>query len=95
MSDASEIREALVNSYTKVRKNPFAEKMRKYGYTTRVYTSSDEYTETYISPEEVVEMARQAIEKIDAIEADGWQDLTPTQIQVFKKYRESNRERCL
>ena len=94
-SDASEVREALANSYTGIRKNPFAEKMRKYGYTTRVYTSPEEYKETYISPEEVAETIKCAIEKIDAIEADGWHGFTPTQIQAYKKYREANKVNVL
>ena len=90
MSDTIEVGEAMINSYTKIRKNPYSERIRKHGYTTRVYTGG-EYTETHVSPEEIEETTRHAIESIDKMEADGWQGCTPVQIRAYIKYREANR----
>jgi len=77
--DYSDIPE--ITDFSSAKKNPFAEKIKKYGYTLRIH-----YT-----PEDVERMNRQAIEKIDGLEDMEWLGLDADEIAALKKYREGNR----
>ncbi|MCL2049716.1 MAG: hypothetical protein FWG87_13435 [Defluviitaleaceae bacterium] len=60
------------------RKNPFAEKINKHGYTIKIH----------YSPEDVANMTRQAVTSIDGLEDMAWLDLDSDEIAALKKYRE-------
>ena len=70
-----------ITDFSSARKNPYAEKIKKYGYTLRIH----------YSPEDVAHLNALAIEKIDGIEDMEWLDLDPSEIAALKKYREANR----
>ena len=77
--DYSDIPE--ITDFSNARKNPYAEKIKKNGYTLRIR----------YSPEDVANMTNQAIENIDSIEDMAWLDLDPDEIAALKKYRAANR----
>ena len=70
-----------ITDFSSARKNPYAEKIKKYGYTVRIH----------YSPEDVANMNACAIEKIDGLEDMEWLDLDPIEIAALKKYRETNK----
>jgi len=77
--DYSDIPE--ITDFSSARKNPYAEKIKKYGYTLRIH----------YSPDDVANMNTRAIEKIDGLEDMEWLDLDSDEIAALKKYRESNK----
>jgi len=70
-----------ITDFSSARKNPYAEKIKKNGYTIRIH----------YSPEDVANMNIRAIEKIDGLEDMEWADLDPHEIVALKKYRETNK----
>ena len=69
-----------ITDFSTARKNPFAEKIKKHGYTIQIH----------YSPEDVARMTRQSIKDINDIEDMAWLDLDADEIAAFKKYRKYN-----
>lgn len=69
-----------ITDFSNVRRNPYADKIKKHGYTIRIH----------YSPEDVANMNACAMEKIDGLEDMEWLDLDPYEIAALKKYREAN-----
>ena len=69
-----------ITDFSTARKNPFAEKINKHGYTIQVH-----YT-----PEDVANMTKQSIENINGIEDMAWLDLDADEIAALIKYRKAN-----
>ena len=82
MIDTSDIREMTKEDFAQGRKNPYAEKIKKYGYTIKIH----------YSPEYVSEMTKNNVTRINNMEDMEWLDLDPVEIEVLKKYREANKE---
>lgn len=76
--DYSDIPE--ITDFSTARKNPHAEKIKKYGYSITIH----------YSPEDVANMTKRSIEKIDNMEDMDWLDLDQDEIEALKKYREAN-----
>ena len=70
-----------ITDFSSARKNPYADKIKKHGYTIRIHYSA----------EDVANMNAHAIEKIDGLEDMEWLDLDPSEIAALKKYRETNK----
>ena len=77
--NAQEIRE--ITDLSKARKNPYAEKIRKAGFSITVHYSSDD----------VANMTNRTIKKIDRMESMDWFDLDPDEIDALNKYRKANK----
>jgi len=77
--DFSDIPE--ITDFTTARKNPYAEKIKKYGYTLRIH----------YSPQDVANMTKRSIERIDGLEDMDWLGLDPDEIAALKRYREANK----
>ena len=69
-----------ITDFSTARKNPFAEKIKKHGYTLQIH----------YSPEDVANMTKHSIESIDGIEDMAWLDLDADEIAALKKYRKTN-----
>ena len=69
-----------ITDFSTARKNPFADKIRKHGYTIQIH----------YSPEDVANMTKQAITDINGLEDMAWLDLDADEIAALKKYREAN-----
>jgi len=82
MIDTSEIREITAEDFAKGRKNPYAERIKKEGFSITVHYSA----------EDVANMTKHSIEQIDKMESMKWLDLDPDEIQALKKYREANKD---
>ena len=80
MMDTTEIRELTAEDFKKTRKNPFAEKLRKDGYSIIIH----------VSPEDISETTKGNVDRINLMEAGGWLDLDIEEVQALKKYREAN-----
>ena len=74
--DYSDIPE--ITDFSKARKNPYAEKIRKHGYSITIR----------YSPEDVAKMDECSIERIDNMERMDWMGLENEEIEAMKKYRE-------
>ena len=74
--DSMEIKE--ITDFSKARKNPYAEKIKKYGYSITIH----------YSPEDVAKMTKQSLEKIKEL---NMLELDPEEIKALKKYEEANR----
>ena len=70
-----------ITDFSTARKNPFAEKIKKHGYTIQIH----------YSPEDVAHMTKQSIISIDGLEDMAWLDLDADEIAALKKYREANK----
>jgi len=84
--DDMEIKE--ITDFSKARKNPYAERIRKYGYTTRVRHDNGDIVETYYSPEDIAESIRRNIEAME--EKLRQDDLDPADRRIFERYIEAN-----
>ena len=82
MIDTSDIREMTAEDFSKARKNPYAEKIKKEGFSITVH----------YSPKDVANMTKRNIEQINHMEKMDWLELDPEEIQALKAYREANRE---
>ena len=69
-----------ITDFSTARKNPFADKIKKHGYTIQIH----------YSPEDVANMTKQSITNIDGIEDMAWLDLDADEIAALKKYRNAN-----
>jgi len=74
MIDTSDIREMTKEDFAKGRKNPFAEKIRKEGYSITVH-----YT-----PEDVANMRNRNVKNVDDL------DLDPDEQKALEKYHTAN-----
>ena len=81
MIDTSDIREMTADDFAKGRKNPYAERIKREGFSITVH----------YSPEDVANMTKCSMDQIDKMENMKWLDLDPDEIRALKKYRETNR----
>lgn len=76
MIDTSELKE--ITDFSKARKNPYAEKLRKNGYSIVIN----------VSPEDINKMTKRNIKRIKEIDI---LELDADERKALKKYMESNR----
>jgi len=69
-----------ITDFSGARRNPFAERIKKHGYTIQIH----------YSPDDVAKMTTRSIEKIDRMEDMDWLGLDADEIAALKKYREAN-----
>jgi len=67
-----------ITDFTKARKNPYADKIKKHGYSITIH----------YSPEDVARMTRQALEKIQALDM---LELDPDELAALRKYEETHK----
>ena len=79
MIDTSEIREMTAEDFARGQKNPYAEKLRKNGYTIIIN----------VSPEDIAKRTKNNLEKIQGIDM---LDLDPDERRAFEKYIETNKD---
>jgi hypothetical protein len=77
MIDTSEIKE--ITDFSKARKNPYAEKLRKNGYSIVIN----------VSPEDINNMTKRNIKRIKRMDM---LELDVDEQRALKKYMESNRD---
>ena len=82
MVDTSDIRELTREDFARGRINPYAEKLRKHGYKIIID----------VTPEDIAEMSKRNISKIDDMEDMDWLDLDANEIEALKLYRQANKE---
>ena len=75
MIDTSDIKE--ITDFSKARKNPYAEKLRKNGYSIIIN----------VSPEDIAKMTRR---NIDVIKGMDMLELDPDEQRALEKYIEAN-----
>ena len=75
--DLSDIPE--ITDFSKARKNPYAEKLRKHGYSIIIN----------VSPEDIANMTRINIEKIQNMDR---LELDPDERKALEKYMETNQK---
>lgn len=75
MIDTSEIKE--ITDFSKVRKNPYADKLRNNGFSIIIN----------VSPEDIADMTRQNVETIKGM---GLLELDVDEQKAFEKYLEAN-----
>ena len=73
--DTSDIAE--ITDFSKARLNPYAEKIRKYGYSIKIR----------YSPEDVARMTKNTIDKIKSLDM---LELDPDEIAALEKYLKNN-----
>jgi len=73
--DTSDIPE--ITDFSNARPNPYAEKIRKYGYSITIH----------YSPEDVARMTKNAADKIKSLDM---LELDPDEIAALERYREAN-----
>ena len=78
MIDTSDIREMTAEDFAKGRKNPYAEKLRKHGYSIVIN----------VSPEDIARRTKQNINKIQCMDM---LDLDPDEKRALEKYMEANK----
>ena len=81
MIDTSDIREITAEEFAKARKNPYAQRLRKNGYSIIIN----------VSPEDIENTTRHNVEKIDDIERMDWLDLDTDEVAALKKYRQTHK----
>ena len=79
MIDTSDIKE--ITDFSKARKNPYAEKLRKYGYSIIIN----------VSPVDIAKMTKNNIEKIQNMDM---LELDPDEQRALEKYMEANKGLC-
>jgi len=77
--DTLEIKE--VTDFSKARKNPFADRIKKYGYSITIH----------YSPDDVARMTEQTLEKIKALDM---LELDDDEIVALKKYEEKHKDQA-
>ena len=80
MIDTSDIKEITVEEFANARKNPYAEKLRKNGYSIIIH----------VSPEDIEKSTQSNVEKINNMEHNDWLDLDAEEITALKKYRQTH-----
>jgi len=81
MIDTSDIKEITAEEFANARKNPYAEKLRKDGYSIIIH----------VSPEDIERTTKQNVDKIDDMERMDWLDLDVEEIAALKKYRKTHK----
>ena len=81
MIDTSEIKEITAEEYAKARKNPYAEKLRKNGYSIIIH----------VSPEDIKRTTKLNVDRIDSMESEDWLDLDAEEIAALKRYRQTHK----
>ena len=81
MIDTSNISEITAEEFSSARKNPYAEKLRRYGYSIVIH----------VSPEEIKKTTKQNVKKINKMEHMDWLDMDVEEIAALKKYRQANK----
>ena len=79
MIDTSEIREMTAEDFARGRKNPFAKKLRKNGYTIIIN----------VSPEDIAKRTKSNLEIIQGMDI---LDLDPDERRALEKYMEANKD---
>ena len=78
MIDTSDIREMTADDFAKGRKNPYAEKLRKNGYSIVIN----------VSPEDIANRTKDNINKIQGMDM---LELDPDERKALDKYIEANK----
>ena len=78
MIDTSDIREMTAEDFAKGRKNQYAEKLRKNGYSIIIN----------VSPKDIAERTKSNIKKIQGTDM---LDLDPDEQKALEKYMEANK----
>jgi len=81
MIDTSDISEITAEEFASARKNPYAEKLRKNGYSIIIH----------VSPEDIKRTTKQNVEKIDEMEQLDWLDMDAEEVAALKKYRQTHK----
>jgi len=81
MIDTSEIKEITAEEFAKARKNPYAEKLRKNGYSIIIH----------VSPEDIKRTTKLNVDRIDSMESEDWLDLDAEEIAALKRYRQTHK----
>jgi len=79
MIDTSDIREMTAEDFAKGRKNPYAERLRKHGYSIVIN----------VSPEDVARMTKNNIEKIESMDM---LELDPDERKALEKYYAAHKQ---
>jgi len=80
MIDTSDINEITAKEFANARKNPYAEKLRKNGYSIIIH----------VSPEDIKKTTQSNVEKINNMERNDWLDLDAEEVAALKRYRQSH-----
>ena len=80
MIDTSDINEITAEEFANARKNPYAEKLRKNGYSIIIH----------VSPEDIKKTTQNNLEKINDVERNDWLDLDAEEIAALKRYRQAH-----
>lgn len=73
--DSMEIKE--ITDFSNARKNPYADKIKKHGYSITIH----------YSPEDVANMTKRGLEKIQGLDP---LELDPDELKALEKYRKAN-----
>ena len=73
--DSMEIKE--ITDFSNARKNPYADKIKKHGYSITIH----------YSPEDVANMTKRSLEKIQGLDP---LELDPDELKALEKYRKAN-----
>ena len=79
MIDTTDIRELTRGDFARGKKNPFAESLQKNGYKIIID----------VTPEEISDMSKENILRINDMENTDWLGLDDEEIQAMKIYREA------
>jgi len=74
--DTIEVKE--ITDFSKARKNPYADRIKKYGYSITIH----------YSPEDVARMTQQTLGKIKTLDM---LELDPDEIAALKRYEEAHK----
>ena len=77
--DLSDIPELTEKDFAKSRKNPFAERIRKHGYSITIH----------YSPEDVASRIRENVDRIHGLDMS---ELDEDERRAYQRYLESNKE---
>ena len=77
--DLSDIPELTEKDFARARKNPYAERIRKHGYSITIH----------YSPEDVAARTKENVEKIQDIDMS---DLDDDERRAFERYLEANKK---
>ena len=78
MIDTSDIREMTAEDFAKGRKNPYAEKLRKNGYSIIIN----------VSPEDI---AKRTMHNVERIKGMDMLELDPDEQRALERYMEANK----
>jgi len=81
MIDTSDISEITAEEFAAARKNPYAETLRRNGYSIIIH----------VSPEDIKRTTKQNVEKIDEMEQKNWLDMDAEEVAALKKYRQTHK----